>query len=438
MSLTAHQKEKLDESLAILKNGKRLLISGSAGVGKTYLVNELVKKLRVGMPFKKIICSAPTNKAVAVVKGKVDEFENLEFATVHSSLKIKKEVNYKTGAVSFKPFYSEKYPPLKGVGLFIIDEGSMLNRDLLAYVEEHAEARGVTVVFIGDKKQLNPIGEEESPIFTAGYPEVELTEIIRQGEGNPIIELSRNLDIIQKKESKRVQENANSGANMGYIFSNDLDQVIETLAAVNGTDELKYLAWTNKEVDTINTRVRERIYGTPAKVEIGETLIFNSPYSDSYFTNQEIKVESAEIISKDFMYPSGKTSGIINTTTYKPIKLKCYSVNASFSLGAQEKTEEIIIIHEDAETDYNKLLKNLKSMCIARIIEWVDYYKFMEQFADTKYNHAITVHKSQGSTYEQAIVNIKNLSLNRNITEKKRLLYTTVTRAARLLILYKT
>ena len=77
-------------------------------------------------------------------------------------------------------------------------------------------------------------------------------------------------------------------------------------------------------------------------------------------------------------------------------------------------------------------------MCGAKVIDWKDYYDFKEGFADMKYNHAITVHKSQGSTYKQAIVNIKNIGLNKNKTERTRLLYTAVTRASKLLILYKT
>lgn len=471
MGLTAHQSENLDKSLSILEKEDRLLISGSAGVGKTYLVNELVKKLSLKIPSsKKIYCSAPTNKAVAVVKEKVDPRSNLEFTTVHSALKIKKQVDYKTGEVTFKPYYNEKYPPLKNVGLFIIDETSMLNTELLNYVEEHARKNKTIVVFIGDKKQLNPVGEEESPVFlgqpnhfktreeaqdfydlqdktctllpTPGakgftvyvkYPEVELTEIIRQGEGNPIIDLSRNLDIIAERKDKRIEGD-------GYIFSNNQAQVVETLAAVNGTDELKYLAWTNKEVDHINNLVRTRIYGdNPAKIELGETIVFNEPYGEEYYTNQEVKVETLKVKERDFKYPSGKTKGVFDsTTTYNTFKLKYYSINESFSIESQENVENIIIVHEDSEKDFEKLLKNLKSMCLAKVIDWVDMFKFKEGFADTKYNHAITVHKSQGSSYKQAIVNIKNLGLNKNKTERQRLLYTAVTRASKLLILYKT
>lgn len=44
----------------------------------------------------------------------------------------------------------------------------------------------------------------------------------------------------------------------------------------------------------------------------------------------------------------------------------------------------------------------------------------------------------QGSTYEKVIVNVRDVNKNRNQVEKQRLLYTAVTRASELLILYNT
>jgi len=46
--------------------------------------------------------------------------------------------------------------------------------------------------------------------------------------------------------------------------------------------------------------------------------------------------------------------------------------------------------------------------------------------------------KTQGSTYGQVIINIKDLFLNTDLKEREKLLYTAITRAKELVILYKT
>lgn len=427
MSLTFHQNIILEDSLEILKTSRRLLIKGSAGVGKTYMVNELIKKLSGKIPMKrKIYCSAPTNKAVKVIKDKVDKKPNLEFITTHSALKLKRTINFKTGVVTFKPYFSDKYPPLDKVDLFIIDEASMIPTFILNSIEEYASIYDVTVVFIGDEKQINPVGEEESPVFHKGYPTVELTEIVRQEEGNPIIDLSRNLHKIKFKTDDLLENNTK-----GYLYSNNTTKLIHELAKVNGTDEMKYLSWTNSDVNAINEAVRKEIYGEPRKIEEEETLIFNSPYDLIFFTNEEIKVNSLEVSTDSFKYSYNSRGKLYPSDGEEPktkiVKLKYYLIN-----------ESVIVIHEDSEKALKEVLSLMKSKCIERTISWKDFFEFSEQFADLKYNHAITIHKSQGSTYKNAIINFKNINLNKNDKEKKRLMYTAITRASNLLIIYNT
>jgi len=439
MGLTKHQNDILNKSLFILKNNNRLLIKGSAGVGKTYMVNELAKQLSFNCRGK-ISCSAPTNKAVSVLREKVDEIPGLEFVTTHSALKLKRVINYKDGSISFQPYFNEKYPPLKNTGVLIIDEASMLSQQLLYYIEKFSTKFRVKVIFIGDEKQLNPINEENSPVFHQDYPEVELTEIIRQKDGNPIIDLSRNLSSVRKHIN-----NTNEDFTKGYLHSNNKIKVIEELAKVNGTDEFKYLAWTNREVDTMNFLVRRMIYGNPKKVEIGETLIFNVPYKQTYFTNQEVKVRNSIVREKEFKFVNnnqGKASPDFGEEPYfGTIKLKYYSINPirknpSKLLMEGNITDQIIVIHEDSEKDYKEIVKLLRMKAKIADIDWIDFYRFTEQFADLKYNHALTVHKSQGSTFKQVAVNIRNIFLNKNVIERNRLLYTAITRASNLLILY--
>ena len=426
IKLTLHQEDILNQSLSILDNGNRLVITGKAGTGKTTLVQFLLKELkaREGRGFKKSICSAPTNKAVKVLKSKIGvKVSENYFQTTHSALKLKRNINYRTGAITFKP--SNNYngdAPLKWVSILIIDEASMLNSKLLEYIEQFS--RNIKVVFIGDEAQLPPVGEPHSPVFYSDYPTLELTEIIRQKEGNPIIELSRDLSIIKTKKEKRTSIG-------GYIFTENLNHVLSTLAHINGTDELKYLAWTNREVDFINAQVRKLIYGNPAKIEIGESLIFNAPYGD-YFTNEEIKVNEVKVITINkvafsAINPNYNTSNLgASPKIEKKISIKLYIINGSIS-----------VIHEDSESTYKDIIKEMKSLIAAKLLSWIDYFNFIESFADIKYNHAITVHKSQGSTYKQVIINVRDLNFNKNREERDKLFYTAITRAENLVVLYR-
>ena len=424
--LTENQSRILRESLKILKTSNRLVITGKAGTGKTTLVKFLIEELK-SIPFYKYkysVCSAPTNKAVKVLRDKIGmDFDRNRFCTIHSALRLKRDIDPASGVVSFKPDPYNDNIPLDKVGFLIIDEASMVNKEILSYIERHT--KNIKVIFVGDEGQLPPVEEPFSPVFHADYPTLELTEIIRQAEDNPIIELSRNLHYLKSKVPNRVQVG-------GYIFSNNFDSVVSTLAAVNGSDELKYLAWTNQDIDYVNKKVRESIYGTPAKIEIGESLIFNTPYKD-FFTNDEVKVEELSIEEKNF-------------TAYKKINPH-YSVdnfNASQYLENTRKlkyyvvNKTINILHESSEGMFTDMKKDMRKRCIEKLINWRDFYEFVEQFADIKYNHAISIHKSQGSTYNQVIINIKNCMLNKDIDERGKLLYTAITRAKELVVLYNT
>lgn len=432
--LTEHQSEKLAEALEILNTGDFLIIEGSAGVGKTYLVSALANKLKE-LYGDKVMITAPTNKATQVIVEKLTEFNNTKprrdrTGTIHSALKLVRKTNNKTGKFFYAPSLKTKYPPLDGIKVLIIDEASMVSKEILERIEEIQEEKNLKVIFVGDVKQINPVNEEDSPVFLQDYPTVELTEIIRQGEGNPIIDLSRNTKLIRSKE-----EVINSEGE-GYTFSNDANKVILSLAEANGSDDLKFIAYTNKRVDQVNFAVRNTIYQNPSKIEEGETLYFNEGYNTSYKTDEEITVEMLEVKIKKFFYVD-RMEG--KKEVLKSINLKCYSLNPEYtmdSLGNVIATDVILVIHEDSKEDFEKLCKDLKTKAIKYHIPWKFYYEFKEQFADLRYAHALTIHKSQGSTYKNVIIDTDSIKFCRKKKEKERLLYTAITRASKLVILY--
>jgi hypothetical protein len=459
MELKQGQRLGLMEGLTILETRKRLLVRGSAGTGKTSMVDALIDEILLKFNVKgPIVCSAPTHKALAILSGKITNSKVI-FSTIHSVLKYKKNTNRSTGEETFAPSFSPKYPPMQGYGLLLIDEASMINVEMLSYIEMYAGR--CIVIFVGDDKQINPVGEDDSPVFLGKptlydkleyindetalpyfyeklnkwitftpYPEVELTEIIRQGEGNPIITLSRDINLI----GTGIKDLNEQG--QGYLYTDNFHKVVEELAAVNGTDEWKYLAWTNAEVDRVNLEVRKRIYGPePAKIELGESIIFDAPYGD-YTTNQELKVKTLDIDFIEFNQVIEDTGKNVVT---KKVILKCYILNGMKTDDWGDgilRWKGTFIIHEKSENTLKHFIYSLSTNCNKRLLEYTTKNEFISKFAKFKYNHAVSVHKSQGSTYKNTIINVSNIGFNSNEQEKERLFYTGITRASDLLILY--
>lgn len=423
MPLIDSQAKVRVELLDMLKRGeKRIILKGAAGVGKTYFASELMRDFKSSYEINNrynnglIYATAPTNKALAVLQGKIQGV-GIEFKTIHSALKLKRVIDSKTGNISFIPAYSKnsRDAEFKDCKICVIDESSMVNTQILGLLRDYK----FPIIFIGDEFQINPVGELETPVFNSNYPTLELTEIIRQGAGNPIIDLSRDIDLVYFK-----QPNIINGK--GYVYNDNINQLIDQLAEVNGTDEMKYLAWTNVQIDSMNVLVRERRYGKPKRIEVGETLVFNSPF-ESYYTNKEVKVEELSMIIDKVPIPRYDTKFDsmdlpVNGTDY--IRLKYYRVNNSFN-----------IVHEDSDSVFKSISSTLKDNCKKHGWNWKGHFFFQEQFADIKYNHAISVHKSQGSTYKSTVINIGNINFNKNQEERKRLLYTAITRASDLVIL---
>lgn len=418
--LTEHQSEKLEEILSHINDRKfHILLKGSAGVGKTYLVGELIKQLErridTGMR-EKILCSAPTHKALSVIRTKV--LSDVKFNTIHAALSYKGVTNRQTGEKEFISLPHPDYPPLKKVKFWVIDEASMIDSKMLENIKYYASEQKTTVIFVGDGKQINPVGEDDSPVFMQDFPTVELTEIIRQGAGNPIITLSRDLDLIHSKQEQLYSTEPLKG----YVYTMNMEKIINELAKVNGTDEMKYLAWSNMDVDRVNILVRKKIYGdNPAKIELGETIVFNGPYK-GYTTNEELLVETLE-----------KKTVTINVTLEDGRK-KTVSEEAKFTVFLINET--IMVLDDSSVPLFKRYAAIMTKNCKEKLLTFESRNKYLDTFADFKYNHAITVHKSQGSTYKTTILNVKNIGFNSNLKEKTRLFYTGVTRASDLLILY--
>lgn len=436
------QKKVMDDIITAMENGaKKIILSGSAGVGKTFLVNYIIKKYhRIAKSGSTAYITAPTNRAVAVLIDKETEHPYyMNFSTIHKALYMKRVINDKTGDIYFKPDYRPKYEaPFRNGFIIVVDEASMLNSEILFYLEDE-EYEHIPMIFLGDNKQLNPVGEDFSPVFrrpeAAGkkvsiiqegkalthiipqYHVFELTKIIRQAENNPVIKLSMNLPKIGSLQPEM-------NGDMGYEYTSDLEHIVKLVA---NDEEARYLAWTNEAVDKFNVLARRELYWNPQKLQEGETIIFSQPYEGNmgtYHNNTELKIKKLRVEEREFTaLPQTILKGSPDPVGLSA-KLTYYVIN-----------DDVKVIHESSEYDFLNTLNKIKQLT-KRGLKWSKWFQFSEKFARVSYRYATTVHKAQGGTFDTIVVNMKDLNRNFKSFERKRLWYTAITRTSRKVIFY--
>ncbi|MFT6844199.1 MAG: ATP-dependent exoDNAse (exonuclease V) alpha subunit [Flavobacteriales bacterium] len=142
------------KALSLLKSGVNIFLTGSAGSGKTYVLNQYIKYLKA----RKIAVAVTASTGIAST--------HMNGMTIHSwaGIGIKQALTPK----DLKTLSARKYmkDKLEAVQVLIIDEISMLHKqqlDLVDTVLKHFKNNmlpfgGIQVVFAGDFFQLPPIG----------------------------------------------------------------------------------------------------------------------------------------------------------------------------------------------------------------------------------------------------------------------------------------
>jgi len=148
---------KQTKALSIMKAGKNVFLTGSAGAGKTYTLNQYIRYLRA----RKIPVAVTASTGIAST--------HINGMTIHawSGLGLKKAMTKNDlQAIGEKKHIKEHLEKTK---VLIIDEISMLHRnqldainDILQFIRQRKEPfGGLQVIFCGDFFQLPPVGEPE-------------------------------------------------------------------------------------------------------------------------------------------------------------------------------------------------------------------------------------------------------------------------------------
>lgn len=444
----------------------------------TFLVSRLLADLTQIDGERCIAIAAPTNKAVRVLKDKLLDAGVVIAAmgdldgrrrrqrpepgctcrSIHAflGLKLKEQENGQQDAIS------EGESSLRDYDLVVIDECSMLDDVLFKKITlERGQAR---ILFVGDPAQLPPVknqGTVLSPAFDRVDYKLRLSEVVRQAKDNPIIRLS-----IALRQLIEINQRAEAITLLGA-----LPPVTDgpKAALVSGTrqtlidywlyqqiecpeSDIRIIAYTNDRVQYYNQAIHQALY--PDSLSLcfapGERVIVHSQcealkivdarlnilQAGALITSEELRVESASADPHP-LYPSIAANTVRlrddfgnRWLVYVALDVAAYAaeINTHFATWRQLKAQA-----DSANTTHarDRLKEHAKD---ASSKGWA----LKKAFAPLRHAYAITAHKSQGSTFDCALVDFSDLAKMTDAFSFNRALYVAVTRSREFLALVVT
>lgn len=408
ITLTADQQVALATFCQFLlkPDEKFMVIQGSAGCGKTTLIDYMIKALKARrkmyqLLFNKrcnkadfsIAVTATTNKAVAVL----NKICNEDVRTIQSYLNLRVTPNYKTGAMDLT---ANKGYQLIHNALIIIDEASFINDELFRFIDQ--TCIDCKVVLIGDYYQLAPVKQKKSIMETLNCSKAILNKVMRHG--GSILDASAQF---RETVKTGVFKDIILASDVVHLSGPDFQQAVNNafLNADYHENSARILAWTNQKVVQYNQYIRQ-LRGYPEQFQKGEIVFTNNP-----------------IIGRSKIWPVDSIVEITNLgkeTTHHGVSGRVIKIENSVSCFCPYNPMQV-----------RALLKQL-----AAAKDWITYYQIKESWLDLRPAYASTVHKSQGSTYDQVFIDLSDIGQCTINSDIARMLYVAISRARCKVYLY--
>jgi len=352
-----------------------LFITGKAGTGKSTLLKYF--KANTG---KKIVVLAPTGVAAINVGGQ----------TVHSFFRLPPKIIQKD---AIKRLRDKSL--FENLDMVIIDEVSMVRADLMDGIDYALRINrgkmkipfgGVQMVFFGDLFQLSPVVENEArqlleelyatPYFFSAkvfenchLKSIELSTIYRQKDSSfmELLNRVRNKEHTEEDLSvlnKRVQKNT----------------------VISKKDATVILTTTNKLANAIN---QDRLLRLPGK-EVTYNAVATGRFDESaYPTDTALKLKKgAQVI----LLRNDPNKQWVNGTLAKVVALSDHSIVVDIN---GRECDVPVVKWQKIEYSYNEDEDKIEDEVVGAF----------EQYP-IKLAWAITIHKSQGQTFDEVIIDL--------------------------------
>lgn len=377
-----------------------LVLTGYAGTGKSTLIKHILDTLPATMKTLKLITqkdqtmevqlTATTNKAAEALFNITGD----EVKTIHSFLGLRVKKNYKTGTTMLVPHNGAE---TKENMLIFIDEASTIDDHLLTQIL--AQTVNCKLVFIGDPAQLTPVKASGTPVFSQGFRTAKLTEVVRQANGNPIIELATAFrDTVNGNPF--LSNFVPDGSYIKHCTRTEFSQLIckEFDRADWKYSDSKVLAWTNKTVISFNQGIRQLVAGAP-ELQINDYAVCNN-----FLSNKQCKVTTDQTVL---------ITGLIKGSDQ--------NVNGWF-VEMDNKSKAFM---PETLAAYKEKIKKANKDKDWNTLAHIDNY-----WIDLRAAYACTINKSQGSTYKKVFIDLDDIKACNSGTLIARLMYVAISRAS--------
>jgi exodeoxyribonuclease-5 len=385
------------------------LLGGYAGTGKTTIIFAIIQELL--HQGKRIALTAPTNKAVTILKKMATEngLGDIPCLTIHQLLGLGM-VN--RGAEKVLAQTSPSSVHLYDI--IFLDECSMVGSELWEWIDRcfagHLLSRR-KLILMGDPAQLNPVGEKRSPTFTVRNRAI-LTEVVRQAGESPLLEFVTTARKAVKSRSDLFVPFAHyrSGDKSNGAFKVKektlLKYAVKTIQRhfEGNPDCFRILCYTNKRVQYYNQIIRAAVYGEDAPQFLpGERLITKKP------------VVAPD--GKTVVLPTSCEITVTEVTTTKYYGYQVWKLKVKTDDGLMR---QLFVLDQSEEQRYEAELASKYESALRNGCLWRKYYWWKDDvFAQVLNCFALTVHNSQGSTFEEGAVDSNDLFIRLLVGDKE-------------------
>lgn len=399
ITLTEDQQSALEAFHAFLTDPIEtvFVLRGYSGCGKSTLVRTLLDQLPGFNKAAHLINPNHREYEVALTATTNKAAENLgsitgqSAVTIHSFLGLRVQTDYRSNTTTLIPRTNEQ----KQGYLLFIDEASYVDKQLLSFIFKMTY--NCKVVFIGDPAQLTPVKSVGTPVFDANFTGAALTTVVRQAEGNPIVDLSTKFrHTVNTGEFFSFKPD---GEHVVYLDRESFNKAIEQEFSRPDWryQDSKILAWTNKCVIGYNHFVRNLAKGDP-HFQVDDYAVCNS-----FVTVGKSSIKTDQLVQ----------IGAIETDSVR------YEVP-----GNMVCVDGIWVFHPKSLELWNAGIKKMRAKDNFGAVAEME-----SQWIDLRAAYACTINKAQGSTFDRVFVDLDDIRRCNSGDQIARMLYVGVSRA---------